>query len=104
MTEHQLAKKIQDETGLTLLASKKFIKAYKEAVIENLCRYGMVQFLNFGTYRISHINPNVRRDLVTKEFKEFPAVNTVRFRFSKKIIKRINTSKKETLISRRFGG
>lgn len=103
MTEYMLAKKIAEETGLTLLASKKFIKTYKEVVTENLCRYGRIQFFKFGTYRIFYIKSNIRRDLVTKEFKEFPAVKSVRFKFSRKVINRVNAGKKETLISRRFG-
>ena len=85
MTKKDLAQKIADDLGLTLLTAKAAIEKTFDGIIDTLLEDGRVEFRNFGVFVVKKRKARTARNPKTGEQVEVPGRCVVGFKPGKEM-------------------
>ena len=91
MNKTDLIVAIAEKSGLTKKDSEKALKAFEEAVTEELVSGGKVQLVGFGTFDVAARAAREGRNPQTGKPMPIPASNAPRFRVGKALRDAVNS-------------
>jgi len=87
----ELIAAIAAKSELSKKDSEKALRAFEEAVTEELAAGGKVQLVGFGTFDVAHRAAREGRNPRTKEVMPIPASKAPRFKVGKGLKEAVNT-------------
>ena len=90
MNKSELIVAIAEKSGLTKKDSEKALKAFEEAVTEELKKGGKVQLVGFGSFDVAERAARTGRNPQTGEEISIPASKAPRFKVGKALKDAIN--------------
>jgi len=90
MNKTELITAIQKKSELTKKDAEKFLKAFEEAVTEELAKSGKVQLVGFMTLEVAERKEREGRNPRTNETMVIPASKAVRFKVGKALKDAVN--------------
>ena len=91
MNKTELIAAIAAKSELSKKDSEKALRAFEEAVTEELAAGGKVQLVGFGTFDVAHRAAREGRNPRTKEVMPIPASKAPRFKVGKGLKEAVNT-------------
>ncbi|MCL2351899.1 MAG: HU family DNA-binding protein [Firmicutes bacterium] len=93
MNKTELIVAIAEKSGLTKKDSEKALRAFEEAVTEELVKDGKVQLVGFGTFDVAARAAREGRNPQTGKPMPIPASKAPRFRVGKQLRDAVNVHK-----------
>ena len=90
MNKSELIAAVAEKTELSKKDAEKVIKAFEEAVTEELVKGGKVQLVGFGTFEVSERAERVGRNPKTKESMTIAASKAPKFKAGKALKDAVN--------------
>ena len=90
MNKSELVAAMVEKTGLTKKDTEKAIKAFEEAVTEELTAGGKVQLVGFGTFDVTHRAAREGRNPKTEEKIMIAATKAPKFKAGKALKDSVN--------------
>jgi len=91
MNKTELIAAIAAKSELSKKDSEKALRAFEEAVTEELAAGGKVQLVGFGTFDVAHRAAREGRNPRTKEVMPIPASKAPRFKVGKGLKEAVNS-------------
>ena len=92
MNKNELVNAIAEKSGLSKKDSEKALKAFEDAVTEELVKGGKVQLVGFGIFDVLDRAAREGRNPQTRELMMIPASKSPRFRVGKTLKDAVNAS------------
>jgi len=93
MNKTDLIAAIAAKTNLSKKDSEKALRAFEEAVTEELVKGGKVQLVGFGTFDVAQRKEREGRNPQTRESMKIPASKAARFKVGKALKDAVNGKK-----------
>ena len=90
MNKTELIAAIADQAELSKKDSEKALKAFEDAVMEELTNNGKVQLVGFGTFEVTERKPRVGRNPKTNEEIQIPGGKAPKFKAGKALKDAVN--------------
>ncbi len=91
MTKKDLAQRIADDLGVTVVKAQAAIAKTLAGIIDTLAEEGRVEFRNFGVFVVKKRKARTARNPRTGEKVEVPARSVVTFKPGKEMEAKVNT-------------
>ncbi len=90
MNKTDLISAVAEKSELSKKDTERFLKAFEEAVGEELAKGGKIQLVGFGTFEISSRKEREGRNPRTGEPIKIPSSKTVKFKAGKSLKEMVN--------------
>ena len=90
MNKTELVAAIADKAEISKKDSEKALKAFEDAVMEELTNNGKVQLVGFGTFEVTERKPRVGRNPKTNEEIQIPGGKAPKFKAGKALKDAVN--------------
>jgi len=90
MNKGELVSAVAEKAGLTKKDTEKVLKAFEEAVVQELAKGGKVQMVGFGTFEISERAARVGRNPQSGAPMNIPASKAPKFKAGKVLKEAVN--------------
>ena len=104
MNKQELAAVVAAKSGLTKVDAEKAVKAFVEAVVEEVAKKGAVRLVGFGTFEARERAARTGRNPQTGKAIEIAATTVPAFKAGKAFKAAVNPAKKEAKPVTKNGG
>ena len=92
MTKREIAKKISEQSGITVLVAREAVQLVFDGIIETLQEEGRIELRNFGVFEVKRRRARKARNPRTGENVSVPERRVVTFKPGREIKERVNQS------------
>ena len=92
MTKKEIAKKISEQSGITLLVALEAVQMVFDGIVETLVDEGRIELRNFGVFEVKRRRARKARNPRTGENVSVPERSVVTFKAGLEMEERVNQS------------
>jgi nucleoid DNA-binding protein len=92
MTKKEIAKKISEQSGITVLVALEAVQMVFDGIIETLLEEGRIELRNFGVFEVKRRRARKARNPRTGERLSVPERRVVTFKPGREMEARVNQS------------